>query len=304
VCAEGARIERAPGPSVPDHGVATRCLSNSASPPRSCVPPAGVEPACPCGRAGLSRVRLPFRHGGRAARRGFESRSPDSESGVHADLDQRASITWLPLAAGVGCPRVERGVFRSRSGWVGRLPRIRGADGRRVFLQHPREDSNLDLDVRSVALCPLSYGGQLLLVPGAPARARVVGGGLEPPQPRGVRFTAGWAPTTAQPHHGCSGGGRVHGLARRRDRPRRCASGKLAMTAPVVRAGDAARTGASGERVVSLLRCGVVNQRASTENGHAASAEGVETSRSRFWRPRRFRSSPTRVRIYIIGRTK
>ena len=34
-----------------------------------------------------------------------------------------------------------------------------------VFLQHPREDSNLDLDVRSVALCPLSYGGQLLLVP-------------------------------------------------------------------------------------------------------------------------------------------
>jgi hypothetical protein len=165
VCAEGARIERAPGPSVPDHGVATRCLANSASPPRSCVPPAGVEPACPCGRAGLSRVRLPFRHGGRAARRGFEPRSPDSESGVHADLDQRASITWLPLAAGVGCPRVERGVFRSRSGWVGRLPRIRGADGRRVFLQYPREDSNLDLDVRSVALCPLSYGGQMLLVP-------------------------------------------------------------------------------------------------------------------------------------------
>jgi hypothetical protein len=81
-------------------------------------------------------------------------------------------IALLLLAAGVGCPRVERGVFRSRSGWVGRLPRIRGADGRRVFLQHPREDSNLDLDVRSVALCPLSYRGQLLLVPGAPARAR------------------------------------------------------------------------------------------------------------------------------------
>ena len=76
------------------------------------------------------------------------------------------------LGTGVGCPRVEHGVFRSRSGSVGRLPRIRGADERRVFLQHPREDSNLDLDVRSVALCPLSYGGQLLLMPGAPAGAR------------------------------------------------------------------------------------------------------------------------------------
>lgn len=48
------------------------------------VPPAGVEPACPCGRAILSRVRLPFRHRGLAARRGLEPRSPEPESGVRA----------------------------------------------------------------------------------------------------------------------------------------------------------------------------------------------------------------------------
>lgn len=29
-----------------------------------------------------------------------------------------------------------------------------------VFQQHPYEDSNLDLNVRSVALCPLNYRGR------------------------------------------------------------------------------------------------------------------------------------------------
>lgn len=58
-CAEGARFERAPGCSVPDHGLAARCLAWLGQPSKFVCPWQELNLQTRCGRAGLGRVRLP-----------------------------------------------------------------------------------------------------------------------------------------------------------------------------------------------------------------------------------------------------
>ncbi len=86
VVVRGGRADRTrAGTRCPGPRISNPVPYQLGQPSMSCVPLAGVEPANPCGCAGLSRVRLPFRHRGRAARRGLEPRSPRSERGVHAN---------------------------------------------------------------------------------------------------------------------------------------------------------------------------------------------------------------------------
>ncbi len=90
-CAEGARFERAPGCSVPDHGLAARCLAWLGQPSKFVCPWQELNLQTRCGRAGLGRVRLPVPPQGPCC----PSRVRTSVSAVRArcpcQLDQRAS---------------------------------------------------------------------------------------------------------------------------------------------------------------------------------------------------------------------
>jgi hypothetical protein len=76
---------------------------------------------------------------------------PGSRTPTGLALDQ------VPLPVGLEPPGVARAGVEPAS--PGREPGIRTAGPTRHA--HPHEESNLDLGVRSAALCPLSYGGPL-----------------------------------------------------------------------------------------------------------------------------------------------
>ena len=135
------------------------------------VPPAGVEPALPPSESGVvsvgpqGRSVLP-RAPGRSRpctperARGFEPRtSAVSATGACCPSRVRTSVSGVRVRhpcrsgpTGIGAPA------RIRT-WTERVLSAPPLPIGHTGAEHPHEESNLDLGVRSAALSPLSYGG-------------------------------------------------------------------------------------------------------------------------------------------------